>query len=422
MKVEWIAESDTKSWVRYLPPRWIWDGVAVCAVPTEVNRAMLWGWHAHNGVTLGNDRLGFVATSLTTDGGAGLVGYYVEEDRPLAPEERLRFSPGETPPGPGRRPADGHAGTPIGWPRSSATTPWTTCDRCCPSCAPCSAPPTRRQVGRLAGRQIGMQYHDVVVELLDMAGAPLGDVLVRLATAMGEDAVTGRRRRCVHGVRGRWRLAAGRPAPGVASRGSRPAPPGCPAWTSPSRRTTSIGRRRGIAGHVRRTPVIEHDGRWLKLELLQHAGSFKPRGAFNRLLSEREAGTIPAAGVITASGGNHGAAVAFATSRLGIAAEVMIPSTSPVLKRELIARHGALVTVVEGYYDDAQAAAEVRQAATGALMIHPFDHPATVAGQGTMGREIEQPAGRHRHACSSPAAGAGSRPARPPGSRTACAS
>ena len=61
---------------------------------------MLWGWHAHNGVTLGNDRLGFVATSLTTDGGAGLVGYYVEEDRPLAPEERLRFSPGETPPGP----------------------------------------------------------------------------------------------------------------------------------------------------------------------------------------------------------------------------------------------------------------------------------------------------------------------------------
>ena len=73
----------------------------------------------------------------------------------------------------------------------------------------------------------------------------------------------------------------------------------------------------------------------------------------------------------------------------GIAAEVMIPSTSPVLKRGLIARHGARVTVVEGYYDDAQDAEE-RQAATGALMIHPFDHPATVAGQATMGRELEQ--------------------------------
>ena len=69
-----------------------------------------------------------------------------------------------------------------------------------------------------------------------------------------------------------------------------------------------------IAGHVRRTPVIEHEGRWLKLELLQHAGSFKSRRAGNRLLSEREVGAIPAAGVITANGGNHGAAVAWTTS------------------------------------------------------------------------------------------------------------
>jgi threonine dehydratase len=145
-----------------------------------------------------------------------------------------------------------------------------------------------------------------------------------------------------------------------------------------------------IGGHVRRTPVIEHDGMWLKLELLQHAGSFKARGAFNRLLTEQAAGTIPAAGVITASGGNHGAAVAFAASRLGIAAEVMIPTTSPTLKRELIERHGAHVTVVDGYYDDAQHAAGERQAVTGALMVHPFDHPATVAGQGTMARELEQ--------------------------------
>ena len=145
-----------------------------------------------------------------------------------------------------------------------------------------------------------------------------------------------------------------------------------------------------IDGFVRCTPVIEHDGLWLKLELLQHAGSFKPRGAFNRLLSED---TIPAAGVITASGGNHGAAVAYAAARLGVGAEVMIPSTSPLVKRALIARYGAAVTVVDGYYDDAQAAAEERQAETGALMLHPFDHPATVAGQGTMARELEQQLG-----------------------------
>ena len=140
-----------------------------------------------------------------------------------------------------------------------------------------------------------------------------------------------------------------------------------------------------IAGYVRRTPVIEHHGYCLKLELLQHAGSFKPRGAFNRMLSEQ----LPAAGVIAASGGNHGAALAYAASRLGVPAEVVIPATSPPLKRHLIERHRARVVVVEGYYDDAQRVADERQWQSGALMIHPYDHQATVAGQGTMGRELE---------------------------------
>jgi threonine dehydratase len=146
---------------------------------------------------------------------------------------------------------------------------------------------------------------------------------------------------------------------------------------------------RRIEAHVRRTPVIEHDGLWLKLELLQHAGSFKARGAFNRMLSEQ----LPAAGVIAASGGNHGAAVAYAASRLGVAAEILIPSTSPVLKRRLIERFGAQAVVVEGFYDDAQLVAGERQVQTGALMLHPFDHPATVAGQGTMARELEAQVG-----------------------------
>lgn len=143
---------------------------------------------------------------------------------------------------------------------------------------------------------------------------------------------------------------------------------------------------RRISGYVRRTPVIEHERLVLKLELLQHAGSFKPRGAFNRVLSEP---VLPAAGLITASGGNHGAAISYVGGRLGIRAEVFLPSTSPMIKRSVIERHGAQVRVVEGYYDDAQAAATARQLATGALMVHPFDHHATIAGQGTMGRELE---------------------------------
>jgi threonine dehydratase len=146
---------------------------------------------------------------------------------------------------------------------------------------------------------------------------------------------------------------------------------------------------RRIAPYVRRTPVLEHDGVYLKLELLQHAGSFKARGAFNRLLTE----ALPASGVLAASGGNHGAALAYASGRLGVRAEVLIPSTSPLIKRCLVERLGATVTVVEGFYDDAQRVADQHQRETGALMIHPFDHPATVAGQGTMGRELEEQTG-----------------------------
>jgi threonine dehydratase len=136
--------------------------------------------------------------------------------------------------------------------------------------------------------------------------------------------------------------------------------------------------------------VIEHDGVTLKLELLQHAGSFKPRGAFNRVLSEPE---LPAAGLIAASGGNHGAALAYVGRQLGLRVEIFMPSTSPAIKRDNIERFGAEVTVIEGYFDDAQRAVEIRQSETGAMMVHPYDHVATVAGQGTMGRELEQQVG-----------------------------
>ncbi|MEC7827592.1 MAG: hypothetical protein VX743_03335 [Actinomycetota bacterium] len=96
VSVTFVSESEKKAWVRYLPPRWIFDGTAIAAIPTQVSRAMLSGWHANNGVLLGNPNLGFVCTSQTVDGMPGLEGYYIEEDQPLLPSDRLRFRYGET--------------------------------------------------------------------------------------------------------------------------------------------------------------------------------------------------------------------------------------------------------------------------------------------------------------------------------------
>ena len=96
VSVVFVPESEKKAWVRYLPPRWIFDGTAIAAIPTQVSRAMLLGWHANNGVLLGNPNLGFVCTSQTVDGMPGLEGYYIEEEQPLSPSDRLRFRYGET--------------------------------------------------------------------------------------------------------------------------------------------------------------------------------------------------------------------------------------------------------------------------------------------------------------------------------------
>lgn len=96
--VEYVAESDKKAWVRFPPPRWIYPGASICGIPSEVSRAMLEGWYAENGPSLNNPRLGFICTSQTTDGQHGLAGYFLEHDRDLAPDERLRFRPGELPP------------------------------------------------------------------------------------------------------------------------------------------------------------------------------------------------------------------------------------------------------------------------------------------------------------------------------------
>ena len=149
-----------------------------------------------------------------------------------------------------------------------------------------------------------------------------------------------------------------------------------------------------IAEYVRRTPVMRLEaGAFgvdaavsLKLELFQHTGSFKPRGAFHRILCA----DIPAAGVITASGGNHGQAVGYAARTLGLPAEIFVPEGSPPLKAERIRRHGARVTVTGRYYDDAMEACLQRASESGALLVHPYDHEQVVAGAGTAGREIEE--------------------------------
>lgn len=147
--------------------------------------------------------------------------------------------------------------------------------------------------------------------------------------------------------------------------------------------------------HIRRTPTIEVDGRdfgldgvqlVFKLELLQHSGSFKARGAFANLLGR----PVPAAGVVAASGGNHGAAVAYAAGQLGVPASIFVPGVSSPAKMERIRGYGARLEVVGERYADALAASELWAQASGALPIHAFDQQGTLLGQGSVGLEFEQ--------------------------------
>jgi threonine dehydratase len=156
-----------------------------------------------------------------------------------------------------------------------------------------------------------------------------------------------------------------------------------------------------IRSHVRRTPIVRLAGAdlglpgqvVLKLELLQATGSFKPRGAFNRMLSAR----LPAAGVATASGGNHGAAVAYAARALGVKAEVFCPVQTPVAKTSRIEGYGATLRRVGAAYDEAREASESRAAETGAAIVHAYDQPEVLAGQGTVGMELEADAPEATH-------------------------
>jgi threonine dehydratase len=149
-----------------------------------------------------------------------------------------------------------------------------------------------------------------------------------------------------------------------------------------------------IRPHIRRTPVAEIDAAdvglgarplCLKLELLQHSGSFKARGAFANLLMRK----VPDVGVVAASGGNHGAAVAYAAMKLKVPAKIFVPSVSSPAKVARIRDYGADLTIAGDRYADALAASETWAEKTGAMPVHAFDQDETLLGQGTLGMELE---------------------------------
>ena len=152
-----------------------------------------------------------------------------------------------------------------------------------------------------------------------------------------------------------------------------------------------------IRCYVRRTPLLTTDSSdfglspgalTFKLEMLQHSGSFKARGAFANLLLRK----TPTAGVVAASGGNHGAAVAFAARRLGVPATIFVPDITSPAKIELIRNYGAHLVIAGSRYADALAASEAQIEKTGAMPIHAFDQVETLLGQGTVGLELEEDA------------------------------
>jgi threonine dehydratase len=157
---------------------------------------------------------------------------------------------------------------------------------------------------------------------------------------------------------------------------------------------------RRIRPYIRRTPVVEtgaddfglRDDVTLvfKLELCQHTGSFKPRGAFTHLVGRE----IPRAGVVAASGGNHGVAVAYAAHKLGIPARIFVPQVAAPSKLEKIRAFGAELTIVGERYADALAASEIFREESGALALHAYDQLETLIGQGTLGLEFDQQADR----------------------------
>jgi hypothetical protein len=165
--VEYMYETDRKAWIRYPPPRWIWRGTAICGVPGEVSRAMLRGWHANNGVVLGNPRLGFVCTKQSVDGQDGLEGYYCEYDHPLELDQRLVFARHL------ESPLFDSATAPAlpvsSWPKPRLEKAYRNyameyVKTAAPVMVQCFGPEDAGYLLRLTGKLIGMQYFDEIAQ------------------------------------------------------------------------------------------------------------------------------------------------------------------------------------------------------------------------------------------------------------------
>lgn len=217
VKTEYYAESDRKAWVRYPPPRWIWQGAAICGIPSRVNAGMLHGWHGHNGVSLGNNRLGFVCTGQTVDGAAGLEGYYLDYGREIAESERVRFAYDEATPDydPAAAPQLDHAS----WPEERLRK----VERAYAMEYVRSLVPTMLELfgpdetvlhlGH-AARLIGMQLYDETATMLDVSAADaesFAHYLSSLAASQGEQIEIARSGRDFVLHQSGWRLMEGVP-------------------------------------------------------------------------------------------------------------------------------------------------------------------------------------------------------------------
>lgn len=213
--VEYMAENSKKAWVRFPPPRWVFDGTAICAIPTDVSRGMLTGWYAENGVSLNNPNLGFVCTSQTVDGQHGLSGYFQEFEHELNPDERLRFRPGEQPPPfnadhapqlpaddwPAERIAKANRNYAMEYIRTGL-----------PRMAELFGPVDAAFLGRITGRLIGAQYYRATAQRLSIEphGAQnFGTFMAALAEAEGDSAEVASSTGQTTITRKGWRLARG---------------------------------------------------------------------------------------------------------------------------------------------------------------------------------------------------------------------
>jgi hypothetical protein len=193
--VEYMEETSKKVWVRYPPPRWAWHGTAICAIPGEVSRAVLRGWHAHNGVSLGSQRLGFVCTKQTMDGQPGLEGYYCEYEHDISPDERLRFARGEE--APDFDPSKAPVLLTANWPqerlqKARRNYAMEYVRTALPELIGLYGPHDAAYLGGITGQLIGMQFYSQTAAALGLPAQgdeiAFAQFMVTLARAQGDEA------------------------------------------------------------------------------------------------------------------------------------------------------------------------------------------------------------------------------------------